>query len=147
LPAGDTSEPESASLRNYFEIAWLTCFLAMIGALWVRPSKLKMRCAKRPTFDAPTRRPRRRNRYDSAANAAPLVPRRTDVGLGLSPFRYPSLVGMDSRSGARYVGEQQRSQQDKAAAQRKVASKEAETEKARADAKIQETRQKGARKS
>lgn len=43
--------------------------------------------------------------------------------------------------------EEGEAQQDKAAAQRKVASKEAEAEKARADAKVQETRQKGARKS
>ena len=43
--------------------------------------------------------------------------------------------------------EEGEAQQDKAAAQRKVASKEAQAEKARADAKVQETRQKGARKS
>jgi len=41
--------------------------------------------------------------------------------------------------------EEGEAQQDKAAAQRKVASKEAEAEKARAE--VQETRQKGARKS
>ena len=51
------------------------------------------------------------------------------------------LIGIVfNRSGLQEEGE---AQQDKAAAQRKVASKEAEAEKARADAKVQETRQKG----
>jgi uncharacterized protein YjbJ (UPF0337 family) len=43
--------------------------------------------------------------------------------------------------------EEGQAQQDKAAAQRKVAGKEAEAEKARSEAKVQESRQKGARKS
>ena len=43
--------------------------------------------------------------------------------------------------------EEGEAQQDKAAAQRKVAKKEAEAEAARGEAKAQETRQKGASKS
>ena len=43
--------------------------------------------------------------------------------------------------------EEGEAQQDKAAAQRKVDQKEAEAEKARGEAKVQQTRQKGAGKS
>ena len=55
------------------------------------------------------------------------------------------LIGIIFKRGD--LQEEGEAQQDKAAAQRKVAGKEADAEKARAEAKVQETRQKGARKS
>ena len=49
--------------------------------------------------------------------------------------------------GRGHLQEEGEAQQDKAAAHRKVAKKEAEAETARGEAKVQETRQKGASKS
>jgi hypothetical protein len=63
------------SLRDYFELAWLTCSLAMVGgAPWVRRWNLMMRCAKRPMCNAPTRTPKWRRRPDLRSSYVDALP-------------------------------------------------------------------------